>query len=205
MPSDDPHDESAAHDESASPSSGHGRDGMLGRLGRRRTLTVMIVLGLVAAAGFGVRHVRADPIRYGVAVPPIVDGVDYGEAHLMKQLRDSVERTAGPYIGPNPNLSDTVGALNVDGVGPTGHQTFSQVLSSRVDPGHDFTGQAQALVRLCFYSAGWLLPTESGPLLERCRLVTVRYDGGAIRVRSRRAPCPQQTPPRGAGCTQRPP
>jgi len=148
----------------------------------------MVILGLLAATGFGVRQVRTDPIRYRVAVPPFVDGADYGEAYLMEQLRHSVESTAGPYIGPDPDLRDAVAALNVKGHGPTGQQTSSQVLGSTVSPGQDFTGQAQALVWLCFHSAGWFLATESGPLLERCRLVTVRYDHGTTRLRSRRAP-----------------
>jgi hypothetical protein len=129
-------------------------------LGRRRTLTVVVLLGLLAAAGFGLRQVRQDPIRYGLDFPPLVDGADYGEAYLVKQLRRGVERTAGPYIGPNPNLSDVVGALNLKTSGPTGQPTFSEVLSSTVTQGHDFTGQAEALVRLCFHGAGWLLPSD---------------------------------------------
>lgn len=135
---------------------------------------MVVVLGLVAAAGLGLRHLRQDPIRYGVAVPPLVNGADYGEAHLVRQVRDSLERTAGPYIGPTPDLSDA--AL---------HRS------------------AEALVRLCFESAGWLLGSESRPLLERCRIVTMRYPrSGRIRFSSTRAPCPRGPGVPGAGCTR---
>jgi hypothetical protein len=201
MPADNPDDrEPHRVGGSGDQPNGHGRGGMPRWLGRRRTLTVVVLLGLLAAAGFGLRQVRQDPIRYGLDFPPLVDGADYGEAYLVKQLRRGVERTAGPYIGPNPNLSDVVGALNLKTSGPTGQPTFSEVLSSTVTQGHDFTGQAEALVRLCFHSAGWLLPSESGPRIDRCRLVKVRYDDGRIRFTSRRAICPRGSGPPGPVC-----
>lgn len=201
MPADNPDDQEPRRvGGSADQPSGRVRGGMLRRLGRRRTLAGVVLLGLLAAAGFGLRQVRHDPIRYGLDFPPLVDGADYGEAYLVKQLRRGVERTAGPYIGPNPNLSDVVGALNLKSIGPTGQPTFSEVLSSTVSPGHDFTGQAEALVRLRFRRAGWLLDSESGPLIERCRLVKVRYDDGRIRFTSRRATCPRGSGPPGAAC-----
>jgi hypothetical protein len=122
MPVDRPDDrEAPAVGQPAGRPDGPRRGGPLRRLGRRRIVTVVVLLGLLTAAGLGLRQVRQDPIRYGLDFAPFIDDADHGEAHLVDQLRDSVERTAGPYIGPNPDLSDAVGALNVRGIGPTGN------------------------------------------------------------------------------------
>jgi hypothetical protein len=177
------------------------------RRGRRRTLTALVLLCLVTGAGLGVRQVRQDPIRYGLTVPPLVDGADYGEAYLVRQLRRNVEHTAGPYVGPKPNLSGAVGAINSNRtIGPTGQPTSSEVLASAVSPGRDFTAKAEALVQLCFYGAGWLLPSEEpGPPRVRCRTVTVRYSpNGGIQFSSRRAACPPGSvaPPPGGTCAR---
>jgi hypothetical protein len=66
----------------------------------QRTLTVVVLLGLLATAGFGLRQLWQDPIRYGLDFPPFVDDADYPEAYLVNRLHHSVERTAGPYVGP---------------------------------------------------------------------------------------------------------
>ncbi|TWP47518.1 hypothetical protein FKR81_31640 [Lentzea tibetensis] len=152
----------------------------------RRYAVTASVVAVVVAIGYVLLQ---DPIRYGLGLPFVLDEADLGEARAMDEVAEQVENTAGPYYGPNFDMSDVPPALTMTLHGPMGERWQSELVSSQVHPGANHRGRVDAVVRLKFGRQPLLLASGSDANLVRCRAVTVVADSG-IDVSSKRVDCP---------------